>query len=58
MLSGGVYRLNRVLKRAIADGGDGTIEVTVSAHYPLEDAARAHRDLLSRKTIGSVVLIP
>jgi NADPH2:quinone reductase len=38
--------------------GDGTIEVTVSAHYPLKDAARAHRDLQGRKTIGSVVLIP
>jgi NADPH:quinone reductase len=38
--------------------GDGTIEVTVSAHYPLKDAARAHTDLQSRKTIGSVVLIP
>jgi NADPH:quinone reductase len=38
--------------------GDGTIEVTVSAHYPLNDAARAHRDLQGRKTVGSVVLIP
>jgi len=34
------------------------IGVTVSAHYPLKDAARAHRDLQGRKTIGSVVLIP
>jgi NADPH2:quinone reductase len=38
--------------------GDGTIEVTVSARYPLEDAARAHRDLQGRKTVGSVVLTP
>jgi NADPH2:quinone reductase len=38
--------------------GDGTIEVTVSARYPLKEVARAHRDLQSRKTIGSVVLIP
>ena len=38
--------------------GDGTIEVTVSAHYPLKEVAQAHRDLQSRKTIGSVVLIP
>jgi NADPH:quinone reductase len=37
---------------------DGTITVTVSTHYPLKDAARAHRDLQGRKTIGSVVLIP
>jgi NADPH2:quinone reductase len=36
----------------------GTITVTVSAHYPLRDAADAHRDLQGRKTIGSVVLTP
>lgn len=36
----------------------GTIEVTVSAHYPLCDAADAHRDLQGRKTTGSVVLTP
>jgi len=38
--------------------GDGTIEVTVSAHYPRKDVTRAHRDLEGRKTIGSVVLTP
>jgi NADPH:quinone reductase len=36
----------------------GTITVTVSAHYPLRDAADAHRDLQGRKTTGSVVLTP
>jgi NADPH:quinone reductase len=36
----------------------GIITVTVSAHYPLRDAADAHRDLEGRKTIGSVVLTP
>jgi NADPH2:quinone reductase len=36
----------------------GTIAVTVSAHYPLRDAADAHRDLQGRKTTGSVVLTP
>ena len=38
--------------------GDGTIEVTVSAHYPLKNVAQAHRDLEGRKTIGSVILTP
>jgi NADPH:quinone reductase len=38
--------------------GNGTIEVTVSAHYPLSDVAHAHRDLEGRKTIGSVILTP
>jgi NADPH:quinone reductase len=38
--------------------GDGTVKVTVSAHYPLKDVARAHRDLQGRKTVGAVVLTP
>ncbi|MBV9313987.1 MAG: quinone oxidoreductase [Pseudonocardia sp.] len=37
---------------------DGTIKVTVSDHYPLKNAAQAHRDLQDRKTVGSVVLTP
>jgi NADPH2:quinone reductase len=36
----------------------GTVRVTVSAHYPLKDAAQAHRDLEGRRTVGSVVLTP
>lgn len=35
---------------------DGTVQVTVGAEYPLEQAAQAHRDLQDRKTTGSVVL--
>ena len=35
-----------------------TIDVTVSERYSLDDAARAHRDLQGRKTVGSVVLVP
>ena len=38
--------------------GSGTIAVTVSARYPLKDAAQAHRDLQGRKTVGSVGLTP
>jgi NADPH:quinone reductase len=38
--------------------GDGTIDVTVGAHYPLADVAQAHRDLQARKTVGSVILTP
>lgn len=37
---------------------DGAVQVTVSARYPLADAADAHRDLQARKTIGSLVLVP
>lgn len=36
----------------------GAINVTVSAHYPLAEAAQAHRDLQGRKTVGSIVLVP
>ncbi|WP_343600933.1 quinone oxidoreductase [Mycobacterium sp.] len=36
----------------------GSIGVTVSARYPLTEAAQAHRDLQGRKTVGSIVLVP
>ena len=36
----------------------GSLRVTVSARYPLAEAARAHRDLQGRATVGSVVLVP
>jgi NADPH2:quinone reductase len=36
----------------------GAVRVTVSARYPLRDAAAAQRDLEGRKTTGSIVLIP
>jgi len=36
----------------------GAVKVEVNQTYPLEDAATAHRDLESRKTTGSTVLIP
>jgi NADPH:quinone reductase len=34
----------------------GDLRVIVGAHYPLEDAAKAHHDLRSRTTIGKLVL--
>ena len=36
----------------------GKIKVDVEQRYPLADAARAHRDLEARKTVGSSVLLP
>lgn len=48
------WRAGEVLD-AIADG---SITVTVSARYPLAEAARAHEDLQGRKTTGSIVLVP
>ena len=36
----------------------GKVKIETTAKYKLADAAQAHRDLESRKTTGSVVLIP
>jgi NADPH2:quinone reductase len=36
----------------------GRIKVGPRQHYPLKEAERAHRDLESRKTTGSTVLVP
>jgi NADPH2:quinone reductase len=38
--------------------GSGAVTVTVGNSYPLAEAARAHRDLHERKTIGAGVLLP
>ncbi|MFI9532348.1 quinone oxidoreductase family protein [Nocardia fusca] len=37
---------------------DGSLTVRVGATYPLAEAEQAHRDLESRKTTGSIVLLP
>ncbi|MFC1828282.1 quinone oxidoreductase [Thermodesulfobacteriota bacterium] len=36
----------------------GVVKIEIKQRYPLAEAARAHRDLEDRKTIGSTVLIP
>ncbi len=36
----------------------GAVKIKINQTYPLEDAAKAHRDLEARKTTGSTVLIP
>jgi NADPH2:quinone reductase len=36
----------------------GAVKIGVRQTYPLSEAARAHRDLESRKTTGSTVLLP
>jgi len=37
---------------------DGSLRLRVGATYPLTEAARAHTDLQSRSTTGSLVLLP
>ena len=34
----------------------GTVKIEINQSYPLKDAAQAHRDLESRKTVGSTTL--
>ena len=36
----------------------GGIRITISRTYPLRDAAQAHRELESRNSVGSIVLVP
>jgi NADPH2:quinone reductase len=36
----------------------GKVKIEIGQRYPLEDAAKAHRDLEARKTTGSTILIP
>ena len=41
-----------------ANVASGVLKARVNHTYPLSEAAKAHEDLESRKTSGSVVLIP
>ncbi|MDX1762892.1 MAG: quinone oxidoreductase [bacterium] len=36
----------------------GAVKIEIKQTYPLKDAARAHRDLESRRTTGATVLVP
>ena len=36
----------------------GQVKIEINQTYPLKDAEQAHRDLESRKTTGSTVLLP
>lgn len=36
----------------------GAVKITIGQTYPLREAAQAHRDLESRKTTGSTILLP
>ena len=38
--------------------GSGKINISINARYNLKDAAQAHKDLESRKTTGSTLLMP
>jgi NADPH2:quinone reductase len=37
---------------------EGVLDLAPRHRYPLADAARAHQDLLARRTCGSIILVP
>jgi NADPH2:quinone reductase len=37
---------------------NGTVKVEIRHRYPLAEAARVHRDLEGRRTVGSIVMTP
>jgi len=37
---------------------NGVLNVSIGQRYPLADVAQAHRDLESRRTSGSTVILP
>ncbi len=49
---------NAGAKALFAAIANGTVKVDVPQTYPLTEAARAHDDLESRRTIGSSILLP
>ena len=58
-------RVNSHANRKLVSGRDGPqnsmtgdLKITINQRYPLREAAQAHRDLESRKTTGSTVLLP
>jgi NADPH2:quinone reductase len=57
------YSAKREDRLAIAQGlfdvvTTGKVKIPVNQKYPLADAARAHKDLESRATTGSTILLP
>jgi NADPH:quinone reductase len=56
-----LHTRNEMLERAadlFAVLKSGAVRISVKQRYPLADAARAHRDLEARRTVGSSVLLP
>lgn len=50
--------LRQSAKELFAVVRQGKVKIAVNQAYPLREAAQAHRDLESRRTTGSTVLIP
>ncbi len=46
------------LKEMIALTRQGRLRPLAGGSYPLADAGRAHEDLLARRSVGKLVLVP
>jgi NADPH2:quinone reductase len=56
-----LYDRKEMLERAadlFAVINSGAVRISVKQRYPLADAARAHRDLEAKRTVGSSILLP
>ena len=56
-----LYDRNEMLERAadlFAVIKSGAVRISIKQRYPLAEAARAHRDLETRHTVGSSILLP
>ncbi|MEE2996710.1 MAG: hypothetical protein VX700_06145 [Pseudomonadota bacterium] len=56
MLREGRYFLKPNLPAVV--GLDGTLDISVSREYAIDDIAHAQEDLVARKTTGSVIIVP
>jgi NADPH2:quinone reductase len=54
----GREELLRAAEELFAVVREGAVRIDVNQTYPLREAARAHRDLEGRRTVGSSVLLP
>jgi len=50
--------MRQAMDRLVEWVASGQLRLHVGQTYPLRDAAEAHRDLASRRTIGKLVLQP
>lgn len=50
--------LGRAAKELFEVIGSGIVRITIGQRHPLKDAATAHREIESRRTTGSTVLLP
>jgi NADPH2:quinone reductase len=56
--TGSTEELDETARDVFAILSSGRVKVEIGQHYPLSEAARAHRELEARATIGASILLP